>query len=93
MHIKEFQQMIAEIYKDRDLERGVERTMLWVIEEIGELAEALRRGDNIGEEIADVLAWLVSLANLCNIDVETEVLKKYPGYCIKCGRKPCGCRA
>lgn len=84
--------MIAEIYKERDLERGVDKTMLWIVEEIGELAEALRKESNIGEEIADVFAWLVSLANLCNVDVEAEVLKKYPGYCKKCGKKPCRCQ-
>ncbi|MET1123935.1 MAG: MazG nucleotide pyrophosphohydrolase domain-containing protein [Archaeoglobaceae archaeon] len=91
MHIKEFQRMIDEIYRRRDEERGIERTMLWVVEEVGELAEAVRKGGNVGEEIADVIAWLVSLANLYGIDVEEEVLKKYPGYCIRCGKKPCEC--
>ncbi len=91
MHISEFQKMIGEIYVHRDRERGVEKTMLWVVEEIGELAEAVRKEENVGEEIADVIAWLVSLANLLKIDVEREVLKKYPGYCIRCGKKPCEC--
>jgi len=91
MHIKEFQRMIGEIYRKRDEERGIEKTMLWVVEEVGELAEAVRKGSNVGEEIADVMAWLVSLANLCDIDVEEEILKKYPGYCIRCGKKPCEC--
>ncbi len=102
MEIGEFQKMISEIYRKRDEERGVERTMLWIVEEVGELAEAVRKGceseedmdrlrDEIGEEIADVFAWLVSLANLCGVDVEREVLKKYPGYCIRCGKKPCEC--
>lgn len=91
MKISEFQKMIAEIYIHRDRERGVEKTMLWVVEEIGELAEAVREGSNVGEEIADVMAWLVSLANLLDVDVESEVLKKYPGYCIRCGKKPCEC--
>ncbi len=91
MHIREFQEMIGEIYLHRDRDRGIEKTMLWVVEEVGELAEAVRKGTNIGEEIADVFAWLVSLANLCGVDVEKEVLKKYPGYCIRCGKKPCEC--
>ncbi len=91
MHIREFQEMIGEIYLHRDKDRGIEKTMLWVVEEVGELAEAVRKESNIGEEIADVFAWLVSLANLCGIDVEKEVLKKYPGYCIRCGKKPCEC--
>ena len=91
MEIREFQKLIDEIYRKRDEERGVDKTMLWVVEEVGELAEAVRKGENVGEEIADVFAWLVSLANLCGVDVEEEVLKKYPGYCLRCGKKPCEC--
>ncbi|MFN3383582.1 MAG: MazG nucleotide pyrophosphohydrolase domain-containing protein [Archaeoglobaceae archaeon] len=91
MEIKEFQNMIAEIYLHRDMQRGVEKTMLWVMEEVGELAEAVRKGKNVGEEIADVIAWIVSVANLCGVDVEREILKKYPMLCKKCGKKPCEC--
>lgn len=91
MEVRELQKMIAEIYLHRDLERGVERTMLWVVEEIGELAEAVRKGENVGEEIADAIAWILSLANLYGIDVEGEILKKYPMLCKKCGKKPCEC--
>lgn len=91
MEIRELQKMISEIYIHRDVQRGVERTMLWVVEEVGELAEAVRKGENVGEEIADVIAWIVSLANLLEIDVEREILKKYPMSCGKCGKKPCEC--
>jgi NTP pyrophosphatase (non-canonical NTP hydrolase) len=93
MEIREFQEMIRRIYEERDRERGRERTMLWIVEEIGELSQAVRKDDveNIGEEIADVFAWLVSLANLYNIDLEDEVRKKYPGHCIRCGKVVCEC--
>ncbi len=93
MHIREFQRMIRELYYERDRKRGVDKTALWMVEEVGELAEAVRKGDrnSIGEEMADVFAWLVSLANLLEIDLEEEVKKKYPGYCIRCGKKPCEC--
>lgn len=91
MNINDFQKMIYELYYERDYARGPERTMLWLVEEIGELSEALRKDEDIEEEIADVIAWVVSLANLFNIDVEEVLNKKYPGYCIKCGKKPCGC--
>ncbi len=91
MEISEFQKMIAEIYIHRDRQRGIEKTMLWIVEEVGELAEAVRKKRNVGEEIADVIAWVVSLANLCGIDVEEEILKKYPLVCRKCGKKPCEC--
>jgi len=93
MEIREFQELIRELYFERDSRRGKEKTMLWLVEEIGELAEAIRKNDlnSIGEEMADVFAWLVSLANLYGVDLENEVKKKYPGYCLRCGKKPCEC--
>ena len=93
MSIRDFQKMIGEIYYLRDRKRGGTGTMLWMVEEVGELAEAIRKGniERIGEEMADVLAWLVSLANIYHIDLEHEALKKYPMCCIKCGKKPCRC--
>ncbi|AEA46769.1 MazG nucleotide pyrophosphohydrolase domain-containing protein [Archaeoglobus veneficus] len=92
MTIREFQQLIRELYFERDAARGVEKTTLWLIEEVGELAEAVRKGSNVGEEIADIIAWVLSVANLYGIDVEEEISKKYPGYCIRCGKKPCRCK-
>ena len=94
MSIRDFQNLIRDLYYERDSKRGIDKTMLWIVEEVGELAEAVRKNDRkaIGEEMADVFAWLVSLANLLNIDLEEEVKKKYPGYCIKCGKKPCECK-
>ena len=94
MSIRDFQNLIRDLYYERDSKRGIDKTMLWIVEEVGELAEAVRKNDRkaIGEEMADVFAWLVSLANLFNIDLEEEVKKKYPGYCIKCGKKPCECK-
>ncbi len=93
MRIREFQELIRDLYYERDRRRGKERTMLWFVEEVGELAEAMRKEDakSIGEEMADVFAWLVSLANLYGIDLEEEVKKKYPGHCIRCGKRPCEC--
>ena len=93
MEIREFQKMIGKIYEKRDRKRGKERTMLWVVEEVGELSQAVRKNnlENIGEELADVFAWLVSLANLYNIDLEEEIRKKYPGYCLRCGKVVCEC--
>jgi len=93
MHIHEFQEMIREIYFHRDSKRGMEKTFLWFMEEVGELAEALRKDDvkAMEEEFADVLAWLVSLANISGIDIEGAAEKKYPGVCPYCGKKPCEC--
>jgi NTP pyrophosphatase (non-canonical NTP hydrolase) len=77
MHIREFQDVIARKYKKRDRERGVSRTFMWFIEEVGELSTALVSGDmdNAREEFADVFAWLCTLANINDIDIETACRK------------------
>ncbi len=92
MRISEFQNLIKELYYEKDSKRGLDRTFAWFIEEVGELARAIRERKNLGEEFADVLAWLLSLANLCGVDVEEEAKAKYPGLCVKCNSKPCKCQ-
>ncbi|MDI3474567.1 MAG: hypothetical protein PWQ79_417 [Thermococcaceae archaeon] len=93
MRISEFQKLIRDIYFHKDSKRGVERTFLWFVEEVGELSEAIRKRDRdaMEEEFADVLAWLASLANLLDIDIEEAARKKYPGVCPYCGKNPCEC--
>jgi NTP pyrophosphatase (non-canonical NTP hydrolase) len=88
MHIREFQQLISRKYEKRDRQRGVSRTFLWFIEEVGELATALASEDheNTQEEFADVFAWLCTLANICDIDLE-DACSKYTGDDVK-GFKP-----
>jgi len=77
--VRDFQDLIRKAYYERDSKRGLFKTWLWLQEEIGELATAIRRGDkeNIAEEIADVIAWVVSIANLLDIDVEDALIEKY----------------
>lgn len=72
MHIGQFQHLIAQKYKKRDQERGVPATFMWFVEEVGELATALASGDekNKSEEFADVFAWLCTLANISDVDLE-----------------------
>jgi len=92
LEIREFQNLIRQVYLERDQKRGADKTFLWLLEEVGELTRAYRRGeDQVGKEMADVLAWMVSVANLLGIDLETEVLKKYPGVCPLCSSSPCTC--
>ncbi len=66
-------------YLERDRRRGLYATFTWLVEEIGELANAMLNNDtkSMEEEFADVLAWLLSLANLVGIDVERAFIKKY----------------
>ncbi len=89
MQVHEFQELIAHKYKARDMERGVSRTFLWFIEEVGELATALAGDDreNRAEEFADVFAWLCTLANITEIDLE-EACRKYTEGRVKDGFKP-----
>jgi len=95
MEISEFQNLIKEIYFHRDKEREVNSTFIWLIEEVGELARILRKSKiektKVKEELADIIAWTCSLANLLSIDLENALLKKYPKKCIKCESNPCKC--
>jgi NTP pyrophosphatase (non-canonical NTP hydrolase) len=90
MELKEFQTQIERIYLERDRRRGVAKTWLWFAEEVGELARAIRREGGLSEEFADCLAWLVSLASLCGVDIE-DAIGKYAQGCPKCGNIPCSC--
>ena len=93
MEISEFQELMHDLYAHNDRRRGGNATMLWLVEEIGELAEAIRREDpeNIEEELADCFAWIGALANLYGVDLEKSFLKKYPGVCPSCKENPCIC--
>ena len=77
MTIKEFQDFIREKYYARDSKRGTGGTFLWFVEEVGELASALAGCEKHGkeEEFADVLAWLCTLANINDVDLEKAVRK------------------
>ena len=78
MEIRAFQQLIDDKYGKRDRERGTPATYMWFIEEVGELATALHGTDqaNKEEEFADVLAWLCTLANINDVDLE-KACEKY----------------
>jgi NTP pyrophosphatase (non-canonical NTP hydrolase) len=88
-----FQKLIAEMYSDKDAARGIDGTFMWLMEEVGELAGALRQGprENLAAEFADVLAWLVTIANIAGVDLERAVLDKYGRGCPGCGQMVCTC--
>jgi len=93
MKISEFQNIIKEIYYEKDKKRGIDGTFRWMIEEIGELARAIKKKDKKKqkEEVADVLAWLFSIANLLEIDVEKCSKEKYFKICPRCKKIKCEC--
>jgi len=77
MTIREFQDFIRRRYYARDSQRGTPGTFLWFVEEVGELSSALAGDDrhNREEEFADVFAWLCTLANINDVDLETAIRK------------------
>lgn len=93
MRILEFQELMHRLYYQRDAQRGVEKTFEWLVEEVAELGEALKVGDKkaLENEFADVIAWLASLANITNVNLENAALQKYDGKCPKCRQMPCQC--
>jgi NTP pyrophosphatase (non-canonical NTP hydrolase) len=89
----DFQDLIERIYLERDRARGVPGTLLWFVEEVGELVRAVRRGErhNLEEEFADVYAWLATLASLHGVRLDEIGRRKYGDGCPKCRATPCRC--
>lgn len=81
--IADFQSFIAERYGQKDGDRGVAKTFLWFMEEVGELASALQKSEqgdtqvDLGGEFADVLGWLTTLANLRGVDLTSALHERY----------------
>ena len=92
MTVESFQHTIKNLYFEKDSNRGLEGTFVWFVEEVGELARAIQTKDRaeLEEEFADVFAWLASLANLSEVDLETTATK-YRNGCPKCEKAPCKC--
>jgi NTP pyrophosphatase (non-canonical NTP hydrolase) len=91
--ISDFQQLIRQMYLEKDIARGIDGTFMWLMEEVGELASALRNGtheERLGE-FADVLAWLATIANVAGIDLTEAVARKYGSGCPGCGNFVCTC--
>jgi NTP pyrophosphatase (non-canonical NTP hydrolase) len=88
-----FQQMIREMYLEKDIARGIDGTFMWLMEEVGELAAALRSGTHEERrgEFADVLAWLATIANVADIDLTEAIQQKYGSGCPGCGQFVCRC--
>lgn len=92
MELSELQALMAVTYGARDEERGVAATVAWLTEELGELAQAVRKGsrDDQLHELGDVLAWLASLAEQLDLSLD-DAAARYAHGCPKCGRSPCTC--
>ena len=91
--LSDFQQLIRKMYYEKDVARGIDGTFMWLMEEVGELASALRNGtheERLGE-FADVLAWLATIANVAGVDLTEAVARKYGSGCPGCGNFLCTC--
>ncbi len=102
MHLRAFQAHIEAIYGQQDRKRGAAASYLWFVEEVGELAEEVRkslspapeddagRAERLRHEVGDVLAWLSTLASMLDVDLEAAAAR-YEGGCPRCKSIPCHC--
>jgi len=92
MELGELQRLMATTYGERDRARGVPATVAWLTEELGELAQAVRKGgvEEQLHELGDVLAWLASLADQLGLSLD-DAVARYAAGCPRCGASPCGC--
>ena len=92
MDLDELQATIRATYGERDAARGVPATVAWLTEELGELAQAVRKGSAEDQlhELGDVLAWLASLAVQLDLSLD-DAVGRYAAGCPRCGAQPCSC--
>ncbi len=92
MTLAELQDLIERTYGARDRGRPSSATVAWLAEEVGELAQAVRKGshDDKVHEFGDVIAWVATLANQQGVDL-TEAIERFAEGCPKCDALPCAC--
>ncbi len=78
MELQQLQDLMETLYGEADRDRGLAPTVAWLCEEVGELAQAVRKGtpEQQLHELGDVLAWVASLANQLDLSLE-EALQRY----------------
>jgi NTP pyrophosphatase (non-canonical NTP hydrolase) len=64
----------------------------WLTEEVGELAQAVRKGSAADQlhELGDVLAWVASIAEQLELSLD-DAVARYADGCPRCGGIPCTC--
>jgi NTP pyrophosphatase (non-canonical NTP hydrolase) len=102
--LNQWQEMFRAIYP-RNIEDRSGRSTVGLLEELGELAEAVRVFDRYPKyfagEAADVFSYIMGLANEYELRVqrdkdevfsfEDEFVQRYPGLCVQCGSAICVC--
>jgi NTP pyrophosphatase (non-canonical NTP hydrolase) len=103
--INEWQLMFQAVYPRSMDDARAGRSTLGLLEELGELAEAVRVFDRYPKyfagEAADVFSYLMGMVNEYILSVqqegdslfslEDELIKRYPGLCVQCGHGVCIC--
>jgi NTP pyrophosphatase (non-canonical NTP hydrolase) len=92
VEIADLQAVIEATFGAKDRARGLPSSVAWLTEEVGELAQAIRKGtrDDQLHELGDVVAWVASIANQLGLDLD-EALERYRTGCPRCGVSPCTC--
>jgi len=92
VHLAELQDVIARTYGERDAARGLPSSVAWLAEEVGELAQAVRKGNDAQRlhELGDVLAWLTTIAGQLGLSLE-DAAARYADGCPRCDASPCSC--
>lgn len=92
MDVAALQAQISATFGQRDRARGVDGTFRRLVEELGEVAKALRGADRaaLALELSDLVAWTLSVAALSQVDLD-QALGRYARGCPRCGTSPCGC--
>lgn len=107
-NLYEWQKMFSELYPRDPQGYDQKSNFSHLIEELGEASEAYRiryfQPTALESELADILTWILGMANLLNshamensipgyssYNLEEQVFKRYPGFCPDCKRIPCAC--
>ncbi len=92
MDLRDFQDRISATYAERDRDRGMAQSVAWLTEEVGELAQAIRKGtsDQQLHELGDVVAWVASIADQLGLSLD-DAVARYADGCPGCGSTPCAC--
>jgi NTP pyrophosphatase (non-canonical NTP hydrolase) len=88
----QLQRLMADTYGEQDRERGLAASVAWLTEEVGELAQAVRKGSAADQlhELGDVLAWVASIAEQLGLSLD-DAVARYADGCPRCGAIPCTC--
>lgn len=79
MELSKLREILKEKYYPIDAKSSALFLLSVLFEEVGELAESVRKKDvkRIEEELADVFFMVLSLANYFELDIEAKLIEKY----------------